>query len=320
MLQKQPLFLSVALIVAVTASAKAFDLQGHRGARGLAPENTLAAFAKALEIGVTTLETDLAVTKDGVLVLSHSPRLNPDITRGPGNRWLNSPTPAIHSLTLDELQRFDVGRIKPVSQYHMQFLSQVPSDGSHIPTLAELFELAHESGKAPRFNIETKISPEHPEDAPDAVTFAQLVIKAVRDAGMVEHAMIQSFDWRTLLEVKKTAPEIETACLTSQTSPDNIQVHSQPSPWLGGLDLGQFGGSVPRLVKGAGCGTWLPNFSDLSEALVKEAHALHLKVVPWTINSRAQLTKAVHMEVDGAITDYPDRAREVLAMLGVALP
>src|SRR5262245_22053429 len=103
--------LAVVLAASMTATAPArgFDLQGHRGARGLAPENTLNAFARALEIGVTTLETDLAVTKDGVLVLSHDPLLNPDITRGPGNRWLNSPTPAIHTLTLDELQRFDVG-------------------------------------------------------------------------------------------------------------------------------------------------------------------------------------------------------------------
>ena len=132
--------------------------------------------------------------------------------------------------------------------------------------------------------------------------------------------MIQSFYWRTLLKVKKTAPAIETACLTSQTgSPDNIQAHNQPSPWLGGLDLRQFGGSVPQLVKGAGCGTWLANFSDSSEALVKEAHELHLKVVPWTINSRAQLTKAIHMEVDGVNTDYPDRAREVMVTMGVPL-
>ena len=120
----------------------AFDLQGHRGARGLAPENTLAGFARALEIGVTTLETDLAVTKDGVIVLSHDPVLNPDIVRGPDGQWLAAPGPAINSLTLAELKRYDVGRIKPGTKYAQQFAGQTPVDGQRIPTLAELFDLA----------------------------------------------------------------------------------------------------------------------------------------------------------------------------------
>ena len=106
----------VALAMAAVPAA-AFDLQGHRGARGLAPENTLAAFARALEIGVTTLETDLAVTKDGVLVLSHDPVLNPDIVRGADGKWLSAPGPAINTLTLAEIKRFDVGRLDPSSKY-----------------------------------------------------------------------------------------------------------------------------------------------------------------------------------------------------------
>src|SRR5436190_1407029 len=106
----------------------AFDLQGHRGARGLAPENTLAAFARALEIGVTTLETDLAVTKDGVIVLSHDPVLNPDIVRGPDGQWLSAPGPAINTLTLEELKRFDIGRLDPSSKYARQFPDQKPAD------------------------------------------------------------------------------------------------------------------------------------------------------------------------------------------------
>jgi glycerophosphoryl diester phosphodiesterase len=125
----------------------AFDLQGHRGARGLAPENTLAAFARALEIGVTTLETDLAVTKDGVIVLSHDPVLNPDIVRGPDGQWLAAPGPAINSLTLAELKRYDVGRIKPATKYAQQFAGQTPVDGQRIPTLAELFDLAKSSAR-----------------------------------------------------------------------------------------------------------------------------------------------------------------------------
>src|SRR5512139_3237479 len=115
------------------APATAFDLQGHRGARGLAPENTLAAFRTALAIGVTTLETDLAVTRDGVLVISHDPFLNPDLVRTADGRWLETKGPPIRSLTLPELARYDIGRANPRSRYAQQFPSQQPADGERFP-------------------------------------------------------------------------------------------------------------------------------------------------------------------------------------------
>jgi len=301
---------------------RAFDLQGHRGARGLAPENTLAGFAKALEIGVTTLETDLGVTRDGVIVLSHDRALNPDIVRGPDGAWLPGPGPAIHSLTLPELMRFDVGRIRPGTQYAQQFAQQTPADGVRIPTLAELFALANASRKSPRFNIETKLSPEQPGDTPDPETFARLVIEAVRAAKMTGRTTIQSFDWRTLRIARRLAPEIETVCLTNErTLRDKADGGGrQPSPWLAGLDPRDFAGSVPRLVAAAGCGTWSPTFKEISPAAVAEAHALRLKVVPWTVNAEADMVRVIDMGVDGLISDYPDRARRVLAAKGIALP
>jgi glycerophosphoryl diester phosphodiesterase len=300
----------------------AFDLQGHRGARGLAPENTLAGFGKALAIGVTTLEADLAVTKDQVLVLSHTPRLNPDITRGADGRWLASPGPRIWDLTLTELRRFDVGRIKPWTRYHVQLYQQTPVDGLHIPTLDELFKLAQDLGKAPRFNIEAKTSPDQPDDTPDPETFARLIVDAVRRAGVADRTTIESFDWRTLLAVRKLAPEIERACITSESiAPVNVsRALRSPSAWLGGLELSRHGGSIPRLVKAAGCGTWLPYHGDADAASVKEARALGLKVVPWTVNSQRDMARVIDMNVDGLITDYPDMAREVLAARGIRLP
>lgn len=300
----------------------AFDLQGHRGARGLAPENTLAAFAKALEIGVTTLETDLAVTRDGVIVLSHDPVLNPDIVRGPDGQWLAASGPAINSLTLAELERYDVGRIKPGTKYEQTFAAQVPADGQRIPTLAELIELVQRAGKAPRFNIETKLSPDKPGEAPDPETFARLVVEAVRAAGLAQRTTIQSFDWRTLVAARRLAPEIETVCLTyEKTLQDRSDGDTRrPSPWLAGLDPADYGGSVPRLAKAAGCGTWSPYFRELGPAAVAEAHALGLKVLPWTVNAPQDLVRMIDMGVDGLITDYPDRAREVMAAKGIALP
>ena len=124
------------------ATAATFDVEGHRGARGLAPENTLAAFERAVALGVTTLEADLAVTRDDVVVVSHNPRLNPDVTRDASGRWLAAEGPAIRSLTLAELARYDVGRTDPASKYGQGFPAQQPRDGERIPTLDALLALA----------------------------------------------------------------------------------------------------------------------------------------------------------------------------------
>ncbi len=316
--------LGLALVLSLLAGSPlmAFDLQGHRGARGLAPENTLAGFAKALAIGVTTLETDLAVTSDGILVLSHDPLLNPDIVRGPDGAWLAALGPPIHSLTAAELARYDVGRIRPSSRYAERLPLQVPADGERIPTLAQLFALAQASRKTPRFNIETKLSPDKPHDSPDPETFARLVVAAVRAAGLEQRVTIQSFDWRTLLAARRLAPEIETVCLTDKRilRDRNEGGARRPSPWLAGLDPADFAGSVPRLAAAAGCRTWSPEYREVAPGAIAEAHAQGLEVVPWTVNAQEDIARIIDMGADGLITDYPDRARQVMAVKGMALP
>src|ERR671914_573206 len=141
----------------VSQTAVSFDLQGHRGARGHAPENTLAGFERALAIGVDTLELDVGVTRDGVVVIHHDRRLNPDVARGPDGQWVSAPAASIFSLSYPELQNYDVGRIRPGSEYARRFPHQKPIDGARIPRLSELFAIA---GPTVRFNIETKISPD----------------------------------------------------------------------------------------------------------------------------------------------------------------
>ena len=136
------------------------DLQGHRGARGHAPENTLPGFERALAIGVDTLELDVGVTRDGVVVIHHDRRLNPDVARGPDGKWVTAPAPTIHSLSFHELQAYDVGRIRPGSEYAQRFPHQKPIDGTRIPRLEELFAAVKHTKV--RFNIETKLVPEAP--------------------------------------------------------------------------------------------------------------------------------------------------------------
>jgi glycerophosphoryl diester phosphodiesterase len=314
--------LSFALLALLAAPSIAFDLEGHRGTRGLAPENTLTAFRRAIEIGVTTIETDMAVTSDNVIVISHDPFLNPDVVRGPDGHWLALQGPPIHTLTLAELRRYDIGRLNPMSQYAKQFPEQRAVDGERFPQLSELFDLGKASGKPVRFNIETKITPTSGADTPDPATFAKLVVAAVRAADMSNRVTVQSFDWRTLIEVKRIAPDIETSCLTIQTK-DNDTVQSPgggPSPWHAGLDPRDHGGSLPALVKAAGCATWSMFWRNITPKELADAHALGLKVLPWTVNDKSEMKRLIDLGVDGIITDYPDRLRSVMAEKGMALP
>ena len=313
---------TVALLAAVSVQAAAFDLQGHRGARGLAPENTLPAFERALAIGVHTLELDVAVTQDGVLVISHDPRLNPDITRAPDGRFLTGPGPLIHQTPLAELQRFELGRIKPGTRYATQFAEQVPVDGTRLPRLSDLFALVRRSGNAQvRFDIETKISPLAPDDTLAPEPFARLLIQAIRDAGMAQRSSIQSFDWRTLQVVQREAPEINTVYLTAQQRwLDNVaDGETGPSLWTAGLSLRQHG-SVPRLVQAAGGRTWAAHFADLDPAKIKQAQGLGLQVLAWTVNEPAQISTLLDWGVDGIISDRPDRVRTEMARRGMPLP
>jgi glycerophosphoryl diester phosphodiesterase len=307
--------LAFAVLALMTLPASAFDLQGHRGARGLAPENTIPGFEAALKIGVTTLELDTAMTKDNVLVVSHDSFLNPEHTRGPDGAFLKAQGPAIRSLTFDELQRYDVGRIQPGTAYAARFPMQKGADGVRIPKLTDVFDLVKRNGADHiRFNIETKLTPTSGADTPDPETFATALVKAIQDAGLTTRASIQSFDWRTLMVAKRIAPAIERVCLTIQSpGEDNIRRNIPgPSPWTAGLDVDDHGGSVPRLVKAADCAVWSPYYRNLTAALVKEAHDLGLKVIPWTVNEMADLELVYQTGIDGIISDYPDRARAAL--------
>jgi glycerophosphoryl diester phosphodiesterase len=311
------------LFTALLADASlAFDLEGHRGTRGLAPENTLTAFRRAIQIGVTTIETDMAVTSDDVVVISHDPFLNPDLVRGSDGHWLASKGPPIRALTLAELEGYELGRINPASAYARQFPEQQAVDGERFPRLSELFDLGTASGKPVRFNIETKITPTSGKDTPDPATFARLVVAAVQAADVANRVTVQSFDWRTLIEVKRIAPDIETSCLTIQTRDDDTikSTDGGPSPWHAGLDPREHGGSLPALVKAAGCATWSMFWRNLSTKELADAHSLGLKVLPWTVNDRAQMRRLIDLGVDGIITDYPDRLRDVMAEKGMALP
>lgn len=299
-----------------------FDLQGHRGARGLAPENTLEAFAVALSLGVTTLELDVGVTRDGVVVISHDTALNPDITRDATGRWLAARGLAIYQLTYDELRTYDVGRIKPDSEYVQRFPEQKPVDGTRIPKLSELFDLVRLAGNSEvLFNIETKLSPEKPQETLAPEPFTKALLQVIHEANMVSRVTIQSFDWRTLQIVQREAPQTATVYLTvQQIWQDNIQaLNPQGSPWTAGFQYRDYG-SVPRMVKAAGGTIWSPYFWEVNFLNVKEAHELGLKIVVWTVNEVEAIHAMLDLAIDGLISDRPDIVRSIMAQRGFVLP
>lgn len=319
-------FLLLILILALTGCTTRVELQGHRGARGLLPENTLPAFAKALDIGVDVLELDTGVTKDGVVVIAHDAYLNPDFTRDKNGNWLESGVDKrvlLKSLTFSETQAYDVGRINPVSEYAKRFPQQRPVDGTRIPKLADLFAMVKELGdKRVRFNIETKLTPFARRDTLEPEAFIDALLEAIKEAGMMDRVSIQSFDWRTLKIAQQKAPMIPTVFLSAQQKfLDNIGAENREgSAWTAGLNAKEFAGSVPRMIKAAGGKIWSPYFGDLDATKVGAARVLGIRVIAWTVNNPKDIEKMLDLGVDGIISDYPDRVRAAMAKRAMALP
>ena len=274
----------LAFLLVISSNSNAIDVQGHRGTRGHLPENTLPAFQRALELGVDTLELDCGVTKDGVVVVHHDRRLNPDLARGPDGNWVSSPGPTIRSLTYAELQRYDVGRLRPGSEYAKRFPRQQAMDGTRIPRLEEVLQLKS------KFNIETKLLPTHAEETVGPEEFARALIREIRKARA--KATIQSFDWRTLKVVEREAPEIPTVYLTESRNAD------------------------PQKVQAAGGRIWSPGFVDVNTDNLERARSLGMKVVVWTVNEPADIARMIDLQVDGIISDYPDRVLAELKRRG----
>ncbi|MFK4501495.1 glycerophosphoryl diester phosphodiesterase [Bradyrhizobium japonicum] len=300
------------LSVLTAGQAMAFDLEAHRGGRALLPENTLPAFANALSMGVDTLELDVGVTADGEVVVSHERGLNPDLARDAGGAYVAAPGTPFVKLRLEEVRAYDVGQIRPDSSYAKQFPDQRAVPGTRVPTLGELFALVRKAGNTRvRFNIETKIDPNHPDESLDPRGFVAKLLRLIEAEGFSDRVMIQSFDWRTLLLVQQQAPAISTVYLTLQRGSGQTVALDKATNWTAGFSPADHGGSLPRTIKAAGGTVWSPYFGDVTEAVVSEAHTLGLRIVVWTVNKREDMARMIELGVDGIISDRPDLLRQV---------
>lgn len=321
-----------------TAHAKAnfdvFDFEAHRGGRDARPENTLYSFAYAMEMGVTTLEMDMQMTKDGHIVISHNPVMNPMIAKGPDGQYVKAGIYDIRTMTLAQVKQFDIGTMNPNAgdYYEGHGKTQVSAPGAKMATLEEVFELANSYGNDKIiFNIETKsyadpLDPAY-KNNPDPVEFVKTVNQIVKKYNMENRVTLQSFDWRTLTAMKKINPNITLVALSSEQESWGRQEgcylkiydKKNPSPWLGGLNINDFNGDYVKAAHAIGADVVSPYWEELSPQLVTEAHDLGMKVVPWTVNSPKAMEMLLDMGVDGFITDKPWVGRDVLTKKGIEL-
>lgn len=289
--------LASAVLVAAPAAAQApdFDLQAHRGGRGEATEQSLRAFARSLELGVSTLELDVVLTRDRQPLVWHDPTIAAEKCADTAPAFAGDPQypyvgKLVHDLTLAQIRTLDCGRRLD------DFPNAEVVPGNRIATLPQVFALADSyRADAVRYNIETKVD----ADEPEPQEFVDVILAAVRAAGKVERVDIQSFDWRTLPLVHRAEPSIPLVALYDEQTPGD--------PLIGALTVGADAVSPDyRLVAG--------------KPYVDRAHALGLKVIPWTVDDVDAMRWQIGYGVDGIITDYPTALRGVLAELSMPLP
>ena len=314
------------------ASGPHFDLQAHRGGLGLVTENTLEAFANAMRLGVTTLELDVQITEDGEAVVTHDRRVSaakcrdtvPAVTGDPEFPYVGD---YIRNLTLAQVWTLDCG----------QLLADHPGQqvvpGARMPLLSEVFALVTcFRANQVWLNVETKVEAGAPEETAPREQFVQVVAREVRDAGLLDRVTIQSFDWGALMRMREVEPRLPIIALTNG---DFLQVgRPGASPWLGGIDIDDFGGSLVAAAASFGADAISPvhgtpqngKVTDpgyqpyTTPALVAEAHRAGLAVIPWTIDDTTTMASLMDAGVDGIITNYPDRLRALMAERGLKLP
>ncbi len=289
---------------------------GHRGAAGLAPENTIAAFAAALHLGVDAVEMDVQLTRDGEVVVYHDLTLKPEITRTSENMWLDAwKSVAIKDCSLAELNLYDVGRLDPYSYYASRYPDQVPADGEAIPTLQAVINLIQSQDRLTELWIEIKTSPLTPHVSSRPEDVATAVVQIVRRNRLAHAVKILAFDWRALHTVRELAPAMTTVYLTNTSARmDTIQKGTAgPSPWTDGLDIDRFDGSIPALVAAAGGRFWAPRYNQVTRADIEAAHRLGINVMVWTPDDEKELRRSIGLGVDGIITNRPDRLNALLS-------
>ncbi|MFG1998017.1 glycerophosphodiester phosphodiesterase family protein [Spirillospora sp. NPDC048911] len=288
------------------------ELHGHRGARGLRPENTLPGFVHALEIGVDAIELDVGLTADGVVVLNHDQVLSPVNLADTGPARPGDPMypyvgKAIRDLTLDQIKTLDAGVRRPATDDDPFVLTQLPLGRTPLPTLAEMCALMSRVPDV-ELAVELKTDPGWPDS--DVALFAAAVAQVLGAFDLLGRSRLLAFDWRVLVEARRYAPEAGRVALIE------AKTLGLGTRWL----AGQSPDDPARAALDVGATVLSPERTLTTPELVTAAHSLALPLVVWTVNEPADMARFVSYGVDAIVTDYPDRLRTVLRQHGLPLP
>jgi len=309
------------------------EVYAHRGARSYAPENTIPGYTTGLAIGTNWVDMDIVMSKDGEVIVSHDIKLNPAIVRGTDGKFITD-RKIVKTLTLEEIEQYDVGRMDTATAYSKFFPAQKGMDGVHMPTLREVIHyVISKTNKKVGFQIEFKTDPEHNDWTYTPAEFAAALYRIMQDENIVSICEIQSFDWRCLYELQKLDPLVKTAYLTEwDNEPGTPYSFFDPDPakaglWTGGVLVKNHKNSIPQMVKDMGGTCWEPEDVELTKETLKEAHSLGLKVVVWTwpehsgtVFNVKLVSDLIDQGVDGIITDDPGMLISMLAARDYKLP
>ena len=297
----------------ILAKPNHIKIYGHRGARGDLPENTLDSFKYLFENNINAYETDILISKDLIPVITHDFRLDPSFTKDEEGDWITDENIKIFDLTYDEISKFDVGSLNKLTRYGRRFLNQRSLENQKIPKLDELLELSSKNlSQDTIINLEIKSTPDEKNLTPDPKEMVQIVLNDIRKSNLQDKIIISSFDWRILREVKNQSPEISRAYLTFQQEKGmkiKKTIYSK-SPWIDHIPL-TIVYDLPKIIKELGGSAWHPYYKDINKKAVKDAHDYNLPVNVWTVNDEYNMLKMIEYEVDGIMTDYPLKLKEL---------
>ena len=302
--------------MSLTGDEGTIRVVGHRGARGILPENSMVGFDFALSIGVDLLEFDVLLSRDDIPVITHNHEFHGSAVRGADGAFLNGEHPRVASLTMAEIERFDIGRLNTDTEYGRRFPDQAQMDGVRVPRLSELLQLVSQ----PRYSaaclmLELKSDPDLAQDSAVRERIVSTVCGEVRSAGVTDRTLLHSFDWALLAECRRQAPDMPLSFLTQLQ--DNGHDVGEDSSILVTPDFSNPETSVPDEVSRAGGSLWCPHFTELAAAALARARELGLAVAVWTVNEPDDIEAMIDLRVDAIVTDYPGRVQQRLSERGL---
>lgn len=287
---------------------------GHRGARGILPENSMLGFEFTLASGVTLLEFDVVMTSDMVPIITHNHRLHSATFRGPDGQFIST-EPEIADMTWSEIQRFDIGKSDGQSLYGKRFPDQAQINGISVPRLSDLLDyVAQPEHSACNLMLEIKSDPVRTRNPKYRDQLITIIADLVHRAGLGDRTLMHSFDWELLAACQRVAPDLPVSYLTQL--PENSDAIGEESSQLVAPDFSTNPDATPQMVLDAGGRIWCPYVHDITPHMMQAARRLGLVVAVWTVNDKSDIDRMIDLGVDAIVTDYPGRVQRRLADRG----